>query len=105
MGFSALTRRTLSRKPLNLRSYRKPPAYFQSRRAKSSQKNTSNHNEPLPSANFRDLGASRTVKIVVFTFLAIAGTLEMITWTKLLWAKFGPSAEDDTVDSGSDTKK
>lgn len=45
-----------------------------------------------------ELGANRTVKIVVIMALMIAGTAESIFWGKLLWAKFAP--EDGKEDEG-----
>ncbi len=48
----------------------------------------------FPAASFKDLGASRTVKVVVIVCLWIIGTMESITWGRLLWAKFSPSVEE-----------
>ena len=51
---------------------------------------------PLPknpsfgAASFKELGASRTVKVVVYLAVGVMGTLETITYGKFLWAKFGP---------------
>ncbi|KAE8440700.1 hypothetical protein EG329_006786 [Mollisiaceae sp. DMI_Dod_QoI] len=101
MGALALTRRALSQRRVPSHAHRGATAYFQSRRTKSSHHDPSK-NPSIPSASFKDLGASRTVKIVVVTFLAIAGTMETIAWTKFLWMKFGASADGD---SDSDTKE
>jgi hypothetical protein len=52
---------------------------------------------PNPSfggANFKDLGANRTVKIVVYSFLGVVATLESIAWMRFLWAKFGPAPKE-----------
>jgi hypothetical protein len=51
---------------------------------------------PAHSFSFKDLGANRTVKIVVITVLMIFGTLESIFWVKVLWAKFGPAPRIET---------
>jgi hypothetical protein len=45
-------------------------------------------------ASFKDLGANRTVKIVVYSFLGVVATLESVAWTKLLWGKFGPGPKE-----------
>ncbi|PMD19386.1 hypothetical protein NA56DRAFT_705555 [Hyaloscypha hepaticicola] len=45
-------------------------------------------------ASFKDLGANRTVKIIVYSFLGTAATLESVAWTKFLWAKFGPAPKE-----------
>ncbi|PMD54834.1 uncharacterized protein K444DRAFT_633736 [Hyaloscypha bicolor E] len=49
-------------------------------------------NPSFGSASFKDLGANRTVKIVVYFSLGVIATLETVAWTKFLWAKFGPVA-------------
>lgn len=51
----------------------------------------------IPTASFGELGASKTVKIVVIVVLSIFGTMESIFWIKVLWAKFGPAPKDDPV--------
>jgi hypothetical protein len=61
-----------------------------------------NGNPSFGAANWKELGGSRTVKIVVITALTIAGTVETIFWTKVLWAKFGPAK---VVDGGSEEGK
>ncbi|KAH7348329.1 hypothetical protein BKA65DRAFT_258574 [Rhexocercosporidium sp. MPI-PUGE-AT-0058] len=51
---------------------------------------------PLPpnpsfgAASFKELGATQTVKIVVYIAVSIIATVETFTWSKFLWAKFGP---------------
>ncbi|KAH8587456.1 hypothetical protein B0O99DRAFT_481996, partial [Bisporella sp. PMI_857] len=42
-------------------------------------------------AKFSELGATKTVKVVVIICLCIAGTMETIFWTRVLWEKFGPA--------------
>tara|TARA_R110002060_G_scaffold23182_4_gene31419 strand:+ start:223 stop:378 length:156 start_codon:yes stop_codon:yes gene_type:complete len=51
------------------------------------------------------LGATRTVKIVVYIAVAIIGTAETFTWSKFLWAKFGPKKEDAEVEAGAEVEK
>lgn len=41
----------------------------------------------------RDLGASPTVKFVVYTALGIMGTLETYAYGKWAWYKWGPKPE------------
>jgi hypothetical protein len=45
-------------------------------------------------ASFKDLGANRTVKMVVYSFLGVVATLESVAWTKFLWVKFGPGPKE-----------
>ncbi|KAF2806447.1 uncharacterized protein BDZ99DRAFT_466021 [Mytilinidion resinicola] len=52
-------------------------------------------NPSFGGASLKELGATRTVKIVVIIALTIAGTAESIFWAKVLWAKFAPSSEDE----------
>lgn len=54
--------------------------------AKSELKENQNHSIGL---NFKDLGATRTVKWIVVVALSIAGTIETVFWTKVLMAKLG----------------
>lgn len=59
----------------------------------------------IPSASFKDLGATKTVKIVVIVFLSICGTLETIGWYKFLMAKYyGSGAEDGKEEEDQDWK-
>lgn len=44
--------------------------------------------------SFKDLGASRGVKIVVLTALTVFGTIESVFWAKVLWAKISPAPEE-----------
>lgn len=61
--------------------------------------------QPLPpnpsfdAASFKELGATRTVKIVVYIAVAVMGTAETFTWSKFLWAKFGPKEEDAEIEA------
>jgi hypothetical protein len=48
-----------------------------------------NPNPELPPFSFKDLGASRKVKIVVVAFLAIVGMLEASMYGRWAWKKFG----------------
>jgi hypothetical protein len=64
-------------------------------RSFSSQKPPPPPNPSFGGASFKDLGASRTVKIVVYSFLGVAATLETVAWTKFLYEKFGPSKPDE----------
>ncbi|KAK0099469.1 hypothetical protein ONS96_008306 [Cadophora gregata f. sp. sojae] len=58
--------------------------------------NSSPSKPPLPpnpsfgAASFKELGATRTVEVVVYIAIGIMGTVETFTWSKFLWAKFGP---------------
>ncbi len=62
-----------------------------------SQRQNANENKPpLPknpsygAASFKELGATRTVKVVVYVAIGIIATVETVTYTRFLWAKFGP---------------
>ena len=55
--------------------------------------NSQNQNPEIPTAKFSELGASRTVKIVVIIALTIGGTMETIFWTKVIWEKYFGGAE------------
>jgi len=46
-------------------------------------------------ASFKDLGANRTVKVVVYVSLGVIATVESVAWGKLLWARFGPEEGED----------
>ena len=49
--------------------------------------------------SFKDLGATRTVKIVVIVAVCIMGTAETIFWTQVVWRKFfGAGNEGDGPD-------
>ncbi|PMD40193.1 hypothetical protein L207DRAFT_335186 [Hyaloscypha variabilis F] len=53
-------------------------------------KQQQNQNPSMGGASFKDLGANRTVKVVVYVSLGVIATLESVTWGKLLWRRFGP---------------
>ena len=55
-----------------------------------------------PSFSLEDLGANRTVRVVVMASLSIIATMESLFWIKVAWAKFGPSKEDGNGMNGSD---
>lgn len=55
--------------------------------------------------SFKELGANRTVKIVVIIVLSIAVTVESVFWGKLLWAKFGPETEIEDGKEGKEEGK
>ncbi|KAH6712605.1 hypothetical protein DL95DRAFT_395463 [Leptodontidium sp. 2 PMI_412] len=52
-------------------------------------------NPSFGAASFKELGATRTVKIVVYIAIGIMGTVETFTWSRFLWAKFGPKKVED----------
>jgi len=60
-----------------------------------------NQNQEMPMAKFSELGASRTVKIVVIIVLTIGGTLETIFWAKIIWRKFFREKEEGEEGDGS----
>jgi hypothetical protein len=51
-------------------------------------------NPSYPAFSFRDLGANRTVKIIVIGCLAVVGTMESLFWAKVLWAKISPPQDE-----------
>ncbi|KAL2064473.1 hypothetical protein VTL71DRAFT_4967 [Oculimacula yallundae] len=62
----------------------------------------SNTSKPPPPPNpsfgaapMSELGATSTVKIVVYVAISIMATVETFTWAKFLWAKFGRVEEDE----------
>lgn len=57
-------------------------------------------NPSYPSFDFKELGASRIVKIVVIVAISIGGTMESIFWAQVLWAKFGPEKVPGTLKGG-----
>ncbi|KAK6344945.1 hypothetical protein TWF718_006895 [Orbilia javanica] len=80
-------------------------------RAFSSQKPSPNPNlgpnhgqevsHEMPKVNWKDLGASRTVKIVVIVALSIVGTMETIFYVKLFMKRFFPDEEESVDESQS----
>ncbi|KAF3315628.1 hypothetical protein TWF173_003208 [Orbilia oligospora] len=55
----------------------------------------------MPKISWKDLGASRTVKIVVIIALSIVGTMETIFYAKLFMRKFFPGEEKPVEDGES----
>jgi len=54
----------------------------------------------LPAFSMEGLGASRSVKIVVYTALAVIRTIETAVWCRWGWAKMYPQPEK--VEGGSE---
>ncbi|KAK5955479.1 hypothetical protein OHC33_003117 [Knufia fluminis] len=55
--------------------------------------------------NFKDLGATRTVKIVVIIALCIMGTAETIFWAQVLWRKFfGGGEQKEEIERAVEVK-
>jgi hypothetical protein len=52
--------------------------------------------------SFKELGANRTVKIVVIVALSVAATAESVFWVKVLWAKFGPETKVEQSEEGKE---
>ena len=55
----------------------------------------------LPSFSLKDLGASPTVKAVVYTALGIAGTAETYFWCRWGWEKFKPDVDPNGTKEAS----
>ncbi len=54
------------------------------------------------SLSFKELGATRTVKIVAIIALCIIGTAETVFWVQVGWRKFfggGTTAEEQDADA------
>ncbi|KAK6340380.1 hypothetical protein TWF730_002140 [Orbilia blumenaviensis] len=110
---SALPRSPTLRKPIApfpIVHMLKPTA---PQRAFSSQRPMPNPNQgqevshEMPKVNWKDLGASRTVKIVVIVALSIVGTMETIFYFKLFMRRFFPDEEapvTEDVPAVEDTK-
>ncbi|OCK98803.1 uncharacterized protein K441DRAFT_654176 [Cenococcum geophilum 1.58] len=58
-------------------------------------------NPSYPTVSFKDLGASRTVKIAVIASLSVIGTIESIFWAKVIWAKISPSPQEEPKSDGT----
>jgi hypothetical protein len=58
-------------------------------------------NPSYPTFSFKDLGASRTVKIVVIAGMSVIGTIESIFWIKVIWAKISPSPQGEPKSDGT----
>jgi hypothetical protein len=55
------------------------------------------HSQPeiIKGVPFSELGANRTVKIVVYIAVGIIGTAETYAWGRFLWGKYGPQQGED----------
>ncbi|KAF2458302.1 hypothetical protein BDY21DRAFT_342118 [Lineolata rhizophorae] len=53
-----------------------------------------------PSFSFKDLGATKTTRVVVYGALMVVGTAETVTWGTWAWRKFGPKNEDGKDEEG-----
>jgi len=62
---------------------------FSSRLYSTNPKPSSNQNPSMGGASFKDLGASRTVKVVVYVSLGVIATVESVAWGRFLWGRFG----------------
>ena len=51
-------------------------------------------NPSTPGFSLQSLGATRTVKVVVYTAIGIIGTMETIFWTKAGWRYFYPEEKE-----------
>ena len=58
-------------------------------------------NPSYPTFSFKDLGASRTVKIVVIAGLSVINTIKSIFWVKAIWAKISPSLQEEPKSDGT----
>ena len=56
----------------------------------------------IPSFSFRGLGASRPVKIVVWTALGVLGTVETVFYTRAAWQWMYPKTEDVSSSESSE---
>lgn len=80
------------------------------RNGTSSLKSNSDKKRPFddqvepPKVSFRDLGASRTVKVVVIVALMVFGTMESIFWMRVLWEKFGSAPTEEQKKSSVGSK-
>ncbi|KAF7852716.1 hypothetical protein EAF04_010910 [Stromatinia cepivora] len=61
---------------------------------KSAKTNLKENQNPSIGLNFKDLGATKTVKWVVIVAISIVGTMETIFWTKVLMVKLGWGKEE-----------
>ncbi|KAK6522609.1 hypothetical protein TWF281_002047 [Arthrobotrys megalospora] len=71
-----------------------PQRAFSSQRPNPNQSQEVSHE--MPKINWKDLGASRTVKIVVIIALSVVGTMESIFYFKLFMRRFFPDEEKPT---------
>ncbi|KAF4550623.1 Hypothetical protein D9617_16g014110 [Elsinoe fawcettii] len=71
--------------------------------AESKAKKDKDFRSEIPKFNFKDLGANRTVKIVVIVALTIAGTAETVTWVRLIgrwWRGRQEKANEEERETG-----
>jgi hypothetical protein len=62
--------------------------------------NSSTNTNPgqLPKFSMNDLGASPTVKAVVYTMIGIMGTVETYAYGKWAWYRWGPTPDGDILE-------
>ena len=79
-----------------------PQRAFSTQKLSPSPSPSPNHGQEvsheMPKINWKDLGASRAVKIVVIIALSIVGTMETIFYVKLFMKKFFPDEEKSVED-------
>lgn len=80
-----------------IRRYSQKPSNDESQTNAKGKTNTTTNPGQLPHFSMNDLGASSTVKIVVYTMLGIMGTVETYAYGKWAWYKWGPKADRDLV--------
>lgn len=76
---------------------RQQPQQFGSKSRPISQQKGSGPVE-IPKVSFKDLGATRTVKIVIIVAICIAGTAETVMYSLWIWRYFYPPKDEE--DSG-----
>ena len=64
--------------------------------------NAQDANASHPTFNLKDLGASPTARIVVYTALGIIATAESVFWTMWLWEKMAPKSQAQAGDDATD---
>ncbi|KAH8821977.1 hypothetical protein F5884DRAFT_108755 [Xylogone sp. PMI_703] len=86
-------------RPSNIQHHSQISRFTQSTRLShqrsSGSRGSSENNPSYPTISFADLGASRAVKITVYTVIGVLGTLETIFWTKTLWRYFTSASSDE----------
>lgn len=50
---------------------------------------TTANNPDMPTARFSELGATRTVRVVVIVVVSVLATIETVFWLRVGWARFG----------------
>ncbi|KAH8701616.1 hypothetical protein BGW36DRAFT_355770 [Talaromyces proteolyticus] len=76
-------------------SNKRTPKTAQSEKNESHSFNQTNYSPDILS-HLKSLRMSRTTKVIVYTALAIVGTMETVFWIKVLWTKFGSGNENST---------